>query len=503
MARRRPLGARGSNRGRRRKPRQRGPLRASPARHGTLPTVDEASAPLPPEALRYYARGQEAARLEQGHGLLEFARTRPGRSRAATRHPRRGPRRRERALAARPERPPPRGRARPAGRRIRRARGALPAPRASSTVMNARIRSPRGTESMNRGPRRLVLPLALTLMALAILTDPARSEIRLPPGFVKEVYVTGQGFATGRGSRGIPATSTLVFDHAGSLFLARTGARYQNAETDDLTPVYRVPPGGGRLTPDTEARFLYGPPLRNVQAVRGPRRPRAVRDDLRPGPAARRSLPAGRRARRALRGRHAAPERRAPAPPAGGDGGRLGRTPLRRRSGIGRRGPPRSVGPRARSALRRGAAAPGAGDGCQRHALDRRGRQRRGALAARARARSGASRAMARRRSSCAGRCRPRSRRARAATSSWPTARGASSSPSRRMASASPSSATPRETRRAGLAFAPDTPATRRAGVAGDLFVATINQGAWTVNEVVRISGPFDELIRQRAAASP
>jgi hypothetical protein len=54
-----------------------------------------------------------------------------------------------------------------------------------------------------------------------------------------------------------------------------------------------------------------------------------------------------------------------------------------------------------------------------------------------------------------------------------------------------------------GLAFAPDTPATRRAGVAGDLFVATINQGAWTVNDIVRISGPFDELIRQRAASSP
>jgi SAM-dependent methyltransferase len=37
--------------------------------------VDEPSAPLPPEALQYYARGQEAARLEQGHGFLEFART--------------------------------------------------------------------------------------------------------------------------------------------------------------------------------------------------------------------------------------------------------------------------------------------------------------------------------------------------------------------------------------------------------------------------------------------
>ena len=125
---------------------------------------------------------------------------------------------------------------------------------------------------MSHRPRRRsrwVAPLAV--VALCLLAIAARCEVRLPPGFVKEVYVTGQGFATGRGSRGIPATSTLVFDHAGSLFLARTGARYQNAETDDLAPVYRVPPGGGRLTPDTESRFLYGPPLRNAQAaaVRG------------------------------------------------------------------------------------------------------------------------------------------------------------------------------------------------------------------------------------------
>jgi DNA-binding beta-propeller fold protein YncE len=54
-----------------------------------------------------------------------------------------------------------------------------------------------------------------------------------------------------------------------------------------------------------------------------------------------------------------------------------------------------------------------------------------------------------------------------------------------------------------GLAFAPDTPETRRAGIAGDLFVATINLGAWPVNEVVHISGPFDELIRQRTAPTP
>ncbi|MGH9360926.1 MAG: hypothetical protein ACRD2T_03355, partial [Thermoanaerobaculia bacterium] len=54
-----------------------------------------------------------------------------------------------------------------------------------------------------------------------------------------------------------------------------------------------------------------------------------------------------------------------------------------------------------------------------------------------------------------------------------------------------------------GLAFAPDTPEARRAGIAGDLFVATISLGAWPVNEIVRISGPFDELIRQRAATPP
>jgi hypothetical protein len=52
-----------------------------------------------------------------------------------------------------------------------------------------------------------------------------------------------------------------------------------------------------------------------------------------------------------------------------------------------------------------------------------------------------------------------------------------------------------------GLAFAPDTPATRRAGIAGNLFVATINLGAWPVNDVIRISGPLDEFIRQRATS--
>jgi serine/threonine-protein kinase len=53
------------------------------------------------------------------------------------------------------------------------------------------------------------------------------------------------------------------------------------------------------------------------------------------------------------------------------------------------------------------------------------------------------------------------------------------------------------------LTFAPDTPETRRAGIAGDLFVSTINLGAWPINEIVRISGPFDEMTRQRGVTSP
>ena len=42
-----------------------------------------------------------------------------------------------------------------------------------------------------------------------------------------------------------------------------------------------------------------------------------------------------------------------------------------------------------------------------------------------------------------------------------------------------------------GMAFVPDTAATRKAGIAGDLLVITISRGRWPVNEVIRVSGPF------------
>ena len=107
--------------------------------------------------------------------------------------------------------------------------------------------------------------LVLPLLLLAPAAAPA--ELLLPPGFSAEVYVTGRGFDpdTGRASRGIPATSTIAVDQAGVLFLARTARRYTGGEVEDLWPVYRVPVGGARLTRESEGRYFHGPPLRNPQ----------------------------------------------------------------------------------------------------------------------------------------------------------------------------------------------------------------------------------------------
>jgi hypothetical protein len=58
---------------------------------------------------------------------------------------------------------------------------------------------------------------------------------------------------------------TLTFDQAGSLYLARTGRRYVGGEAYDLWPIYRIPAGGARLSPDVEGRYFYGPPLLNPQ----------------------------------------------------------------------------------------------------------------------------------------------------------------------------------------------------------------------------------------------
>ena len=117
---------------------------------------------------------------------------------------------------------------------------------------------------------------ALLAGALLLLPGLAAAEIQLPPGFRAQVYVTGAGFDSSqeRGARGIPAVSTLAFDPAGVLYLGRTGRRYfAGGEVEEIWSIYRVPAGGASLTPKTEARYFHGPPLLNPQvgAVRGDR----------------------------------------------------------------------------------------------------------------------------------------------------------------------------------------------------------------------------------------
>jgi DNA-binding beta-propeller fold protein YncE len=113
---------------------------------------------------------------------------------------------------------------------------------------------------------------AALLLALASLVPAAaRAEIALPPGFTAKIYVTGEGFDESRRASGIPSTSSLVFGPDGTLYAARTGRRYVGGEIDDVWPIYRFAPGGGRITKETESKAFYGPPLPNPQVagVRG------------------------------------------------------------------------------------------------------------------------------------------------------------------------------------------------------------------------------------------
>lgn len=120
--------------------------------------------------------------------------------------------------------------------------------------------------AMNRCWRGVSVAVSLGLLLAPV---PAPAEIVLPPGFTAQGYVTGSGFDQGsaRVGGGIPAVSTLAFDHRGVLYLARTGRRYLGGDIDGLAPIYRIPLGGGRLSPDNEARHFYGPPLWNPQVA--------------------------------------------------------------------------------------------------------------------------------------------------------------------------------------------------------------------------------------------
>lgn len=113
------------------------------------------------------------------------------------------------------------------------------------------------------------MAIALVLLVLLVTPAAAIADIVLPPGFAVEVYVTGDGFDTteGRAAHGVPSSSTLAVDRTGTLYLARSGRRYSGGEIDDLWPVFRFPPGGARVTKGTERRYLYGPPLPSAQVA--------------------------------------------------------------------------------------------------------------------------------------------------------------------------------------------------------------------------------------------
>jgi DNA-binding beta-propeller fold protein YncE len=350
------------------------------------------------------------------------------------------------------------------------------------------------------GHRRPGWP-AIGALVLAVVAT-ASAEVRWPSGFRTELYVSGQGFDSGRGAAGIPATSTLAFDRTGSLYLARTGRRYTGGEVDDLLPIYRVPPGGARLSPATEARFFYGPPLRSPQVA-------AVRGGLEL------LVTAFDRDRRL---------------------GLLYRVLDGRAELIAGGTPPRGTAPLLRQP--EGAAVDSAGrlyvadrDAGAVLRLDPQGRV--------LEARHVAVR-------------RPRVLAIDPADTLWIGADGDAEAPWQQGPgeiwrvprdgdpvlvlrgpipggiALSPAGHLFVADRNAGelfaltaagvrvpfarydkgdapraLAFAPDTPETRRAGIAGDLFVVTINQGAWPVNDVVRMSGPFDEVVRRHVAGAP
>jgi hypothetical protein len=342
---------------------------------------------------------------------------------------------------------------------------------------------------------------AVAALVVAIAAT-ASAEVRWPPGFRTDLYVSGQGFDGGRGAPGIPATSTLAFDRHGSLYLARTGRRYTGGEVDDLLPVYRVPPGGARLTPETEARFFYGPPLRNPQvpAVRGGLELLVTAFDR---------------------------DRRL---------GLLYRVVDGRAELLAGGTPPRGTAPLLRQP--EGVAVDSAGrlyvadrDAGAVLRLDARGRLLDGRYVAVRRPRVLAVDGTDALWIGADG----------DATAPWqqgpgeiwrvppdgepvlvlrgPVPAGIAVSPAGHLLVADRAGGDLFALTAAGarvpvarydegdapraLAFAPDTPETRRAGIAGDLFVVTINQGAWPVNDVVRISGPFDELVRRQVTGSP
>ena len=337
------------------------------------------------------------------------------------------------------------------------------------------------------------------LVALLFLTAlPAGAELQLPQGFTTHVYVTGDGFdaSTSRGVNGIPSASTMAFDRDGALYVARSGRRYMGGDVEDIWPIYRFPRGGARFTPDTERRFFYGPPLPNPQiaTVRDGRdvfvttfdRERRVgvlyriadgRAELIAGGTPDDGVP---------------PLLRQPEGAAADGGGHLYVADRAHAAIVRLDAQGRVVDPRWFPVLRPRVLA-----------MDARNRLWIGA--------DGPAEAPWQRGPGEVWRVEPDG--AGVLVLRGPISAGIAIGPGdhpwvadrqngkifvvtpdgRRVDFASYADGdAPR-----GLAFAPVTAETRAAGIAGDLFVITITRGAWPVNAVMRITGPFEEFVRK------
>lgn len=335
---------------------------------------------------------------------------------------------------------------------------------------------------------------------LLLAPGSALAGLELPPGFKAQVYVTGDGFdsSTERGARGIPSSATLTVDHAGVLYLARNGRRYFAGEADDIFPIYRIPVGGAHLTRQSEARYLYGPPLPNPQVgpTRDGRELFVTTFDRERKVGVLYRIAEGRA--ELLAG--GTPERGTPplfkqpegvAVDAGGgffvadrEQGLIvrldaaGRVLSRRYVAVTR---PRALAVDGAGSLWIGSDGnaeapyqPGPGEiwqvspeGVPRVVL-------RGPVAQAIALSAGGHLLVADRHAAQVFVVTPEGTRiefARFTDGDLPR----------------------------GLAVAPVTPETRRAGIAGDLFVVTINRGIFPVNEVLRISGPLDDWIRDAA----
>jgi hypothetical protein len=332
----------------------------------------------------------------------------------------------------------------------------------------------------------------------------AVADVEVPRGLSARVYVTGEGFDTSesRGARGIPAVSTLTFDADGALYLARSGRRYMGGEAEDKFPLYRIPPGGARLTRESQARYFHGPPLPNPQvgAIRNGRelfvttfdRERKVGVLYRMVDG-RAELFAGGTPDRGQEPVLKQPEGVAVDPAgtifvADRDRGtvlRLDATGRVLDSRFAVMTRPRVLAFSPSGTLwigsDGGAEAPwqeGPGEIWQ---VSREGEARR--------------------------------------VLSGPVPQAISLTPGGHLVVADRSAATvfaiaPDGTRidlarftdsdaPRSLVIAPVTPETQRAGIAGELFIVTINRGTWPLNDVLRISGPLDEVLRERRGQKP